>query len=82
MPILSYRRRAQHKWRAALTSQDRQHMTKENTTTTTNTGTGEGKLWHAVVAKPRDSPLETALILHQLDFQNLDPPSRLRQMPH
>jgi hypothetical protein len=27
----------------------------------------------AVVAKPRDTPLEAAPILHQRDFQNLDP---------
>jgi hypothetical protein len=49
---------------------------------TTNTGKKEGRLWRAVVAKPRDTPLETAPILHQRDFQNLDPPPCLRQMPH
>jgi hypothetical protein len=29
-------------------------------------------MWRAVVAKPRDTPLETAPILHQRDFQNID----------
>jgi hypothetical protein len=48
----------------------------------TNTGTGEGRMRRAVVAKPRDTQIETTSILHQRDFQNLDPPPRLRQMPH
>jgi hypothetical protein len=39
-----------------------------------NTGAGEGRLWHVVVAKPQDTPLEAALILHQQDFQNIYPP--------
>jgi hypothetical protein len=56
-------------------------MAEGNTTTTTNNDTREGRLQRAVVAKPRDTPLKTALILHQRDFQNLDPPPRLRQMP-
>jgi hypothetical protein len=51
---------------------------------TTNTGTEGGRLWHAVVVvtNPRDTPLETAPILHQRDFQNLDPLPRPYQMPH
>lgn len=51
-------------------------MAEGNTTTTKNTVTREGRLRRAVVAKPRDTPLETAPILHQRDFQNLNPPPR------
>jgi hypothetical protein len=36
---------------------------------TTNTDTREGRLRHAVVAKPQDTPLDTTPILHQRDFQ-------------
>jgi hypothetical protein len=57
-------------------------MAEGNTTTTTNTGTREGRQRRVVVVKPRDTPVETAPILHQRDFQNLDPPPRLHQMPH
>jgi hypothetical protein len=54
----------------------------ETTATATNTGTWEGRLWRTIVPKPRDTPLETAPILHQQDFQNLYPLPRLRQQPH
>jgi hypothetical protein len=57
-------------------------MAEGNTTTTKNTVTREGRLRRAVVAKARDTPLETAPILHQRDFQNLELLPRLRQMPH
>ncbi|AQK63295.1 Adenylyl cyclase-associated protein [Zea mays] len=57
-------------------------MAKGNMTTTTNTGTGEGRQRRAVVAKPRNTPLETTLIVHQRDFQNLDSLLPLHQMPH
>jgi hypothetical protein len=79
-PIQGHRCRAQHKGRAALTLQNRQH--KANGGNQQCLYPKGGRTWHAVVAKPWDTPCEAAPILHQRHFQTwTSAPSRQNAKP-